>query len=66
MSFVNHANELIEEIENTRKLMISTALEKGFMCVQTLELSQSLDQMLNQFHLVNLELNSEDTKLYCR
>ncbi|TKH03439.1 Spo0E family sporulation regulatory protein-aspartic acid phosphatase [Peribacillus simplex] len=47
---------IIEEIECTRKLMISIARETGFMNHQTVEVSQNLDQLLNQLDLVKRRL----------
>lgn len=37
----------MEEIEEKRREMISTAKETGFLSVQTISASQELDQLLN-------------------
>jgi hypothetical protein len=39
--------KIMEEIEEKRREMISTAKETGFLSVQTISASQELDQLLN-------------------
>ncbi|MED4153454.1 aspartyl-phosphate phosphatase Spo0E family protein [Priestia aryabhattai] len=39
---------LIEEIEQTRTLMIQTAVREGMTSPNTLQVSQSLDALLNK------------------
>ncbi|MFD4820216.1 aspartyl-phosphate phosphatase Spo0E family protein [Peribacillus butanolivorans] len=48
---------LLAEIENIRELMTFSALEKGFMDPQTIEISQNLDQLLNKLETTDLGLN---------
>jgi hypothetical protein len=40
---------IMEEIEQKRREMISSAKETGFLSVQTLSASQELDKLLNIF-----------------
>ncbi len=42
---------LIEEIEQTRTLMIQTAVREGMTSPNTLQISQSLDALLNKLQI---------------
>ena len=42
---------LIEEIEQTRTLMIQTAVREGMTSPNTLQVSQSLDALLNKLQI---------------
>ncbi|MCM3006095.1 aspartyl-phosphate phosphatase Spo0E family protein [Priestia koreensis] len=46
--------ELIEKIEVTRADMISLGLEEGFTSENTLQMSQFLDELLNQLHQIRI------------
>ncbi len=46
--------ELIEKIEVTRANMISLGLEEGFTSENTLQMSQFLDELLNQLHQIRI------------
>ena len=41
---------ILEELEQTREKMIKSALEKGFGNVNTIQLSEKVDQLLNAYH----------------
>ena len=43
----------LKKLEATRERMIKTALEKGVLSHETIELSVELDQLLNDFQLVD-------------
>lgn len=43
----------LTKLEATRERMIKTALEKGVLSHETIELSVELDQLLNDFQLVD-------------
>jgi hypothetical protein len=42
-----YPEKIMEEIEDKRREMISTAKETGFLSVQTISASQELDKLLN-------------------
>ncbi|UNL87224.1 aspartyl-phosphate phosphatase Spo0E family protein [Priestia koreensis] len=46
--------ELIEKIEVTRADMISLGLEEGFTSENTLQMSQFLDELLNQLYQISI------------
>ncbi|WP_019416127.1 aspartyl-phosphate phosphatase Spo0E family protein [Paenisporosarcina sp. TG20] len=48
---------LLEQVEHTREKMIQLALEKGFGDVDTIQLSEKLDQLLNAYQLKNSKTN---------
>ncbi|MDQ1000572.1 hypothetical protein QFZ28_000972 [Neobacillus niacini] len=41
--------ELIEQIESLRRIMISVGMSKGFTSTETIRLSKTLDELLNQW-----------------
>ncbi|MFP7735657.1 Spo0E family sporulation regulatory protein-aspartic acid phosphatase [Priestia aryabhattai] len=41
---------ILSEIEDIRELMIATGIREGFDSIQTIVLSQKLDELLNKFH----------------
>lgn len=41
---------ILEELEQTREKMIKSALENGFGNVNTIQLSEKVDQLLNAYH----------------
>ena len=43
---------LIIEIEKARENMIQVALEEGFLSANTLEISQFIDEMLNELEKI--------------
>ncbi|MEK4029328.1 aspartyl-phosphate phosphatase Spo0E family protein [Pseudobacillus sp. FSL P4-0506] len=51
---IKEADELINQINNIRSLMISTGMRKGFTDLQTLKYSEELDKLLNKYQLINL------------
>ena len=42
-------NELLEKVEETRRLMLKNGLEYGLLDVKTIELSKKLDELLNLY-----------------
>lgn len=50
----------INKLELTREKMIRSALEKGILSNETIKLSEELDQLLNDFHYI--EMNEVETK----
>lgn len=48
---------ILEELEQTREKMIKSALENGFGNVNTIRLSEKLDQLLNAYHRENYPEN---------
>ncbi len=48
---------ILEELEITREKMIQSALEKGFGNVNTIQLSEKVDQLLNAYHRKNYPEN---------
>ncbi|WP_394549298.1 aspartyl-phosphate phosphatase Spo0E family protein [Priestia aryabhattai] len=45
---------LLIEIEKTRKKMIQVAMEEGITSDSTLQVSQSIDKLLNELHKVSV------------
>ncbi|MFJ5762393.1 Spo0E family sporulation regulatory protein-aspartic acid phosphatase [Neobacillus sp. NPDC093182] len=41
--------ELIEQIESLRRTMISVGMSQGFTSTETIRLSKTLDELLNQW-----------------
>ncbi|PUB17989.1 aspartyl-phosphate phosphatase Spo0E family protein [Paenisporosarcina sp. OV554] len=48
---------ILEELEQTREKMIKSALENGFGNVNTIQLSEKVDQLLNAYHRKNYPEN---------
>jgi hypothetical protein len=48
---------ILDELELTREKMIKSALENGFGNVNTIQLSEKLDQLLNAYHRKNYPNN---------
>lgn len=46
---------LLEQVEHTREKMIQLALEKGFGDMDTIQLSEKLDQLLNAYQLKSFQ-----------
>ena len=45
---------ILKQVENTRHMMIQSALENGFGDVNTIRLSKKLDLLLNLYQFRNL------------
>jgi hypothetical protein len=43
--------DLMEQIESLRKMMVSVGISKGFTATETVSLSKKLDDLLNQWVL---------------
>jgi hypothetical protein len=41
--------DLMEQIESLRRIMISVGMSKGFTSTETIRLSKTLDELLNQW-----------------
>ena len=49
------------KLEITREKMIKSALEKGVLNIETIKLSEELDQLLNDFQYI--DMGEEETKI---
>lgn len=51
------ANELLNNIEHLRKKMTDTAMQKGLSSNESVEISQELDKMINQYNEIKQPVN---------
>lgn len=50
---LKEVDELINQINNIRSLMISTGMRNGLTDVQTLKYSVELDKLINKYQLIS-------------